>query len=91
MRLHRKVAKFGRTGLNAPQDRVLPDLLAPGGTAALISFHSGEDRLIKAAFRDGLRAGVYSAVTDEPVRPSEEEKRANPRSRSAKLRWAKKS
>jgi 16S rRNA (cytosine1402-N4)-methyltransferase len=70
--------------------RVLPDLLAPGGTAAVISFHSGEDRLIKAAFRDGHRAGVYSAVSDEPVRPTEEEKRANPRSRSAKLRWAKK-
>lgn len=71
--------------------RVLPDLLAPGGAAALISFHSGEDRLIKAAFRDGLQAGVYAAVSDDPVRPTEEEKRANPRSRSAKLRWAKRS
>ena len=68
--------------------RVLPDLLKPGGSAAVISFHSGEDRLVKAAFRDGLRAGVYEAASDDPVRPTEEEKRANPRSRSAKLRWA---
>ncbi len=70
--------------------RVLPDLLNPGGTAAVISFHSGEDRLVKAAFRDGLRAGVYEAASGEPVRPSEAETRANPRSRSAKLRWARK-
>jgi 16S rRNA (cytosine1402-N4)-methyltransferase len=68
--------------------RVLPALLNPGGRAVIISFHSGEDRLIKAAFRDGLRAGVYAAATDDPVRPTEEEKLANPRSRSAKLRWA---
>jgi 16S rRNA (cytosine1402-N4)-methyltransferase len=67
--------------------RVLPAVLKPGGTAALISFHSGEDRLIKAALRDGLRAGVYDAISDDPVRPTEEEKRENPRSRSAKLRW----
>jgi 16S rRNA (cytosine1402-N4)-methyltransferase len=68
--------------------RVLPDLLAPGGVAAVISFHSGEDRLVKAAFRDGLRAGVYTAVSDDPVRPTFDERKANPRSRSAKLRWA---
>ncbi len=68
--------------------RVLPDILAPDGVAAVISFHSGEDRLVKAAFRDGLRAGVYVAVSDDPVRPTFEERKANPRSRSAKLRWA---
>lgn len=71
--------------------RVLPDVLLPGGVAAVISFHSGEDRLVKAAFRDGVRAGVYAAAADDPVRPTEAEKAANPRSRSAKLRWAKKS
>jgi 16S rRNA (cytosine1402-N4)-methyltransferase len=70
--------------------RILPDILNPGGTAALISFHSGEDRLIKAAFRDGVRAGVYESASEEPLRPSEEEKQRNPRSRSAKLRWARK-
>ena len=70
--------------------RVLPDVLAPGGTAVLISFHSGEDRLIKAAFRAGQRAGVYAEASGDPARPGLEERRANPRSRSAKLRWARK-
>lgn len=68
--------------------RVLPEVLKPGGTAALISFHSGEDRLIKSAFRDGLRGGVYAAISEEPIRPAFEERQSNPRSRSAKLRWA---
>jgi 16S rRNA (cytosine1402-N4)-methyltransferase len=68
--------------------RVLPSLLAPGGRAAVISFHSGEDRLVKAAFRDGVRAGVYAAASDDPIRATPEEQSSNPRSRSAKLRWA---
>ena len=68
--------------------RILPDVLAPGGRAAIISFHSGEDRRVKAAFRDGLRAGIYTAVSDEPLRAGFAERQANPRSRSAKLRWA---
>jgi 16S rRNA (cytosine1402-N4)-methyltransferase len=70
--------------------RVLPGLLRPGGRAAIISFHSGEDRLVKAAFRDGVRAGLYAAVSEEPVRPGYAERTANPRARSAKLRWARK-
>ncbi len=68
--------------------RAAPYLLAPGGTVAVISFHSGEDRLVKTAFRDGLAAGTYAAASDTPARPSEAEKLDNPRSRSAKLRWA---
>jgi 16S rRNA (cytosine1402-N4)-methyltransferase len=68
--------------------RVLPTTLKPGATAAIISFHSGEDRLVKSAFRDGLRAGTYSATSPDAIRPTFEERRANPRSRSAKLRWA---
>jgi 16S rRNA (cytosine1402-N4)-methyltransferase len=68
--------------------RLLPDVLAPGGAAAIISFHSGEDRLVKAAFRDGARSGVYSEVSEEPIRASQAERFANPRSRSAKLRVA---
>ena len=68
--------------------RALPYVLNPGGTAAIISFHSGEDRLVKAAFKDGLHAGLYAAISDDPVRPGDAEKLANPRSRSAKLRWA---
>jgi 16S rRNA (cytosine1402-N4)-methyltransferase len=70
--------------------RLLPTILKPGGTVAIISFHSGEDRLVKAAFRDGHRSGVYSSVSEDAIRPTFEERRANPRSRSAKLRWAKK-
>jgi 16S rRNA (cytosine1402-N4)-methyltransferase len=71
--------------------RVLPDVLAPGGVAAIISFHSGEDRLVKSAFRDGVQAGVYERVSDDPIRPGESEKATNPRSRSAKLRIARRS
>jgi 16S rRNA (cytosine1402-N4)-methyltransferase len=67
---------------------VLPSCLKPGGTAAIISFHSGEDRLVKQAFRDGLRTGAYAAVSEDAILASEEEKRGNSRSRSAKLRWA---
>ena len=68
--------------------RILPSVLRPGGRAAIISFHSGEDRLVKAAFRAGLQAGDYAQVSTEPVRAGMEERTANPRSRSAKLRWA---
>jgi 16S rRNA (cytosine1402-N4)-methyltransferase len=68
--------------------QILPGLLKPRGRAAIISFHSGEDRRVKSAFRDGLRAGWYSEISTEPVRASLQEKMANPRSRSAKLRWA---
>jgi 16S rRNA (cytosine1402-N4)-methyltransferase len=68
--------------------RILPDVLKPGGRAAIISFHSGEDRLVKTSFRDGLARGVYASVSPEPIRPAFAERQSNPRSRSAKLRWA---
>ena len=67
---------------------VIPTCLKLGGVAAIISFHSGEDRRVKAAFRDGLRAGVYSETSPDPIVADENEQRINPRSRSAKLRWA---
>jgi 16S rRNA (cytosine1402-N4)-methyltransferase len=67
--------------------RVLPACLKPGGRAAVISFHSGEDRLVKAAFRAGGREGHYAHTAEEPVRAGLPERSANPRSRSAKLRW----
>ncbi|HEX2973477.1 MAG TPA: 16S rRNA (cytosine(1402)-N(4))-methyltransferase RsmH [Tepidisphaeraceae bacterium] len=67
---------------------VLPDCLVPGGVAAIISFHSGEDRLVKRAFRMGVESGVYVEATREPVVASDQEREENPRSRSAKLRWA---
>lgn len=68
--------------------RVLPWCLRPGGRAAIISFHSGEDRLVKAAFKDGQRTGDYERISEEPARPSFGERTDNPRARSAKLRWA---
>ena len=67
--------------------RSCPTCLKPGGVAAIISFHSGEDRRVKAAFRDGHRAGIYSDVSPDPITADEAEQRKNPRSRSAKLRW----
>jgi 16S rRNA (cytosine1402-N4)-methyltransferase len=67
---------------------IVPQTLKPGGAAAIISFHSGEDRRVKQAFRDGLRSGAYAAISDDAILATEEEKLANPRSRSAKLRWA---
>jgi 16S rRNA (cytosine1402-N4)-methyltransferase len=70
--------------------RVLPTVLKPGGRAAIISFHSGEDRLVKQAFKQGHADGMYSAVAEGPVRARFEEQQRNPRSRSAKLRWAQK-
>jgi 16S rRNA (cytosine1402-N4)-methyltransferase len=70
--------------------RVAPDCLRPGGRIGIISFHSGEDRLVKAAFRDGLLAGVYAAISEHVIRPSQQEVRDNPRSSSAKFRWARK-
>jgi 16S rRNA (cytosine1402-N4)-methyltransferase len=71
--------------------RILPNCLNPGGRVAIISFHSGEDRLVKNAFRDGQRAGNYQTISDAPIRPQFRERQANPRSRSAKLRWAQRS
>jgi len=71
--------------------RVLPTCLAPGGKTAIISFHSGEDRLVKTSFREGLRNGHYSSVSQEPLLASWEERTDNPRARSAKLRWAQRS
>ena len=71
--------------------RVVPHVLKPDGVAAILSFHSGEDRLVKASFRAGLQSGEYRSVSEDPIRPSESEKAANPRARSAKLRWARRS
>lgn len=66
----------------------LPDALAPGGRVAILSFHSGEDRLVKKSFQRLQRLGVYSQVSAEPIRPSAEECQINSRARSTKMRWA---
>lgn len=66
----------------------LPDVLAPGGRVAILSFHSGEDRRVKKAFQIFYREGVYSEVARNPILPSAQEIYTNPRAHSAKLRWA---
>ena len=66
----------------------LPQLLSPGGRVAILSFHSGEDRLVKKSFQRYFREGVYKDVAPDPIRPTMEEQNANSRARSAKLRWA---
>jgi 16S rRNA (cytosine1402-N4)-methyltransferase len=62
--------------------------LAPGGRIAVISFHSGEDRIVKKDFLNRRRNGAYEILTKKPINPTSEEVRRNPRSRSAKLRVA---
>ena len=66
----------------------LPAALADGGRVAILSFHSGEDRLVKKSFQHFFREGVYREIASEPIRPSLEECNTNNRARSAKLRWA---
>jgi 16S rRNA (cytosine1402-N4)-methyltransferase len=66
----------------------LPSVLADGGRVAILSFHSGEDRLVKKSFQHFFREGVYREVAPNVIRPSAEECNSNPRARSAKLRWA---
>ncbi len=66
----------------------LPQCLAPGGRVAILTFHPGEDRRVEAAFREGARAGVYDAGTDEMIRSTKEETFSNRRAQAAKLRWA---
>ena len=66
----------------------LPHMLKPGGRAAILTFHSGEDRLVKQAFRQQYRDGLYSDIAQEVIRPSPQECRRNPRAHSTKLRWA---
>ena len=66
----------------------LPSVLASGGRVAILTFHSGEDRLVKKSFKRFLSEGIYSEIAPEPIRPSAEECNSNSRARSAKLRWA---
>ena len=48
----------------------LPNALRPGGRAAILTFHSGEDKLVKAALKEGYRAGIYKEYSKDVVRPS---------------------
>ena len=66
----------------------LPTVLKPGGRVAILTFHSGEDRLVKKAFKQGVRDGVYREAARDVVRPSAQECYQNPRAHSTKMRWA---
>jgi len=70
--------------------RALPGCLKPGARVAVLTFHSGEDRRVKKAFQAGLRDGLYSEISEGVVTAGPDERRDNPRSASAKLRWAEK-
>lgn len=62
--------------------------LRPGGRIGIISFHSGEDRLVKQSFREGVRTGLYASAAKNPLVPRTKEIMSNPRCASAKFRWA---
>ena len=66
----------------------LPDALKPGGRVAILTFHSGEDKLVKKALKEGCRAGIYADYSKDVVRPSAQECAQNGRARSTKMRWA---
>ena len=66
----------------------LPSVLAPGGRVAVLTFHSGEARLVKKAFQALQRTGVYKDVAKDVIRPSAEECVKNSRAKSTKMRWA---
>jgi len=68
--------------------RIAQYCLNPGGRIGIISFHSGEDRLVKQSFRDGVRDGIYQSAAQNPIVPRIKEVQSNPRSASAKFRWA---
>lgn len=66
----------------------LPPLLAGGGRVAVLTFHSGEDRIVKKAFKELKRQGIYESIAADVIRPSAAECARNSRARSTKMRWA---
>ena len=66
----------------------LPDALKPGGRVAILTFHSGEDKLVKKALTAGYKAEIYSDYAKDVIRPSAQECAQNGRARSTKMRWA---
>ena len=66
----------------------LPSILKPGGRVAILTFHSGEDRIVKKAFKEMKNLGIYSEIARNVIRPSKEECHINSRARSTKMRWA---
>ena len=68
----------------------LPDVMNEGGRVAILTFHSGEDRQVKKSFKAYKKSGDYLEIAEDAIRPSAKERNDNPRSKCAKLRWAKK-
>lgn len=66
----------------------LPEVMESGGRIAILTFHSGEDRLVKKSFQRFYREGIYSDIAKDVIRPSAEECSRNSRARSTKMRWA---
>ena len=66
----------------------LPGVLKPGGKVAILTFHSGEDRLVKKSFQRFYREGIYQDIAKDVIRPSKEECIRNSRAKSTKMRWA---
>ena len=66
----------------------LPHILKPGGRVAILTFHSGEDRIVKKTFKEMKNSGVYEDVCRNVIRPTKEECHRNSRAKSTKMRWA---
>ena len=66
----------------------LPGILAPNGRVAILTFHSGEDGIVKKSFKQFYKEGLYREISNEVIRPSAEECSRNSRARSTKMRWA---
>lgn len=66
----------------------LPDVMAPGGRIAILTFHSGEDRMVKKSFKELYKAGIYREIAADVIRPSAQECARNTRAKSTKMRWA---
>lgn len=81
-------ATLGYGGHTRAMLEKLPGALKPGGRAAILTFHSGEDKLVKKALKAGYKAGIYSDYSKDVIRPSAQECAQNGRARSTKMRWA---
>ena len=66
----------------------LPSMLKSGGRVAILTFHSGEDRLVKKSFKQFYKEGIYKEISTEVIRPSAKECSMNSRAKSTKMRWA---